>query len=150
MGGVPRYLEEILPSQSAESNIQGLCFQKEGLLFCEFERIFSDLFSNRSAIYKTIVERLAEGPFELKDIYTALKVEKNTLVSHYVEDLVTAGFVSRDFTWHLKTGIDSKLSHYRLQDNYLRFYLKYIESNKKNIEKQGLKLLPQWQSALGL
>jgi len=150
MGGVPRYLEEILPSQSAESNIQGLCFQKEGLLFCEFERIFSDLFSNRSAIYKTIVERLAEGPCELKDIYTALKVEKNTLVSHYVEDLVTAGFVSRDFTWHLKTGIDSKLSHYRLQDNYLRFYLKYIESNKKNIEKQGLKLLPQWQSALGL
>jgi uncharacterized protein len=67
-----------------------------------------------------------------------------------MEDLVTAGFVSRDFTWHLKTGLDSKLSHYRLKDNYLRFYLKYIEPNKKKIEKQGLKLLPQWQSAMGL
>ena len=50
-----------------------------------------------------------------------------------MEDLVTAGFVSRDFTWHLKTGLDSKLSHYRLKDNYLRFYLKYIEPNKKKI-----------------
>lgn len=67
-----------------------------------------------------------------------------------MNELVTAGLVSHDFTWHLKTGLDSKLSHYRLKDNYLRFYLKYISPNKKKIEKQGLKLLPQWQSVMGL
>ena len=106
IGGVPRYLEEILPTQSAETNIQRLCFRKEGFLFSEFERIFSDLFSKRSAIYKNIAERLAVGPCELKDIYTALNVKKNSLVSEYMEDLVTAGFVSHDFTWHLKTGLD--------------------------------------------
>lgn len=150
IGGIPRYLEEILPSQSAESNIQRLCFQKEGFLFSEFERIFSDLFSARSTTYKTIVERLADGPCELKDIYEALGVEKSGVVSGYMEDLVTAGFVSHDFTWHLKTGIDSKLSHYRLKDNYLRFYLKYIEPNRKRIEKQGLRQLPHWQSVIGL
>lgn len=76
IGGVPRYLEEILTNQSAENNIQKLCFQKEGFLFNEFERIFSDLFSNRSAIYKKIVERLANGACELKDVYEALNVEK--------------------------------------------------------------------------
>lgn len=150
MGGVPRYLEEILPNQSAETNIEKLCFRKEGFLFNEFERIFSDLFSNRSAVYKAIVERLAEGPCELKDVYAALGIGKNSLVSEYMDDLVTAGFVSRDFTWHLKTGADSKLSHYRLRDNYLRFYLKYIAPNKKKIERQGVKLLPQWQSIMGL
>ncbi len=149
-GGVPRYLEEIIPSQSAESNIQRLCFQREGLLFSEFERIFSDLFSTRSAMYKSIVERLAEGPCELKEIYTVLGVEKSSAVSRYMDDLVTAGFVSQDFTWHLKTGLDSKLSQYRLKDNYVRFYLKYINPNKTKIEKQALKLLPQWQSAMGL
>lgn len=150
MGGVPRYLEEVLPAQSAESNIRRLCFRKEGFLFSEFERIFSDLFLNRSAIYKTIVERLADGPCALKDIYDTLKVEKSGPISGYMDDLVTAGFVSHDFTWHLKTGLDAKLSHYRLKDNYLRFYLKYIEPNKKKIEKAGLQLLPQWQSAMGL
>lgn len=67
-----------------------------------------------------------------------------------MEDLAAAGFVSHDFTWHLKTGLDSKLSHYRLKDNYLRFYLKYIEPNKKKIARNTLKLLPQWHSALGL
>lgn len=149
-GGVPRYLEEIIPQQSAETNIQRLCFQKEGFLFSEFERIFSDLFSGRSAIYKKIVERLSEGPCELSDIYTALEVEKSGVISGYMYDLVTAGFISHDFTWNLKTGSDSKLSHYRLKDNYLRFYLKYIEPNKKKIERQGLKVLPQWQSVMGL
>ncbi len=59
--------------------------------YFEFERIFSDLFSSRSDTYKTIVERLADGHCELKDIYTDLKVEKNSLVSEYMEDLVTAG-----------------------------------------------------------
>lgn len=150
IGGVPRYLEEILPNQSAEANIQKLCFRKEGFLFSEFERIFSDLFSHRSVIYKKIVERLAEGPCELKDIYKALKVEKSGVISGYMNDLITSGFVSQDFTWHLKTGQDSKLSHYRLKDNYLRFYLKYIEPNKKKIAREGLRLLPQWQSAIGL
>lgn len=149
-GGVPRYLEEILPNQSAESNITRLCFQKEGFLFSEFDHIFSDLFSSRSSIYKKIVERLAEGPCELKDIYLALGREKSGIISEYMEDLETAGFISHDFTWHLKTGLDSKLSHYRLKDNYLRFYLKYIDPNKKKIKREGMKLLPQWQSTMGL
>ncbi len=150
IGGVPRYLEEILPNQSAEENIQRLCFHREGFLFSEFERIFSDLFSKRSSIYKKIVMRLSDGPCELSQIYKALDVEKTGAVSGYMNDLVTSGFVSQDFTWHLKDGKDSKLSHYRLKDNYLIFYLKYIEKNKSKIEKQNLRLLPQWQSIMGL
>lgn len=149
-GGVPRYLEEILPNQSAENNTLRLCFQKEGFLFNEFERIFSDLFSSRSATYKKIVHKLADGPCELKEIYKALKSEKSGVISKYLEDLETAGFISRDFTWHLKTGSESKLSRFRLKDNYLRFYLKYIDPNRRKIEKQPLKLMPGWHSIMGL
>lgn len=43
-GGVPKYLEEIIPTKTAEENIYHLCFRSEGLLFREFEQIFSDLF----------------------------------------------------------------------------------------------------------
>jgi hypothetical protein len=48
MGGIPKYLEEIIPSQSAEDNIHRLCFHSTGLLFREFEQIFSDLFSKKA------------------------------------------------------------------------------------------------------
>ena len=43
-GGVPRYLEEIDPSLSADENILRLAFESEGILFTEFEKIFHDLF----------------------------------------------------------------------------------------------------------
>ena len=46
-GGVPRYLEEVRPDQTAEQNIKRMCFSPEGLLFSEFERFLST--SSRSA-----------------------------------------------------------------------------------------------------
>jgi uncharacterized protein len=46
-GGIPRYLEAIMPSKSADENIKRLCFQAEGLLFREFDNLFNDLFSKR-------------------------------------------------------------------------------------------------------
>jgi AAA+ ATPase superfamily predicted ATPase len=48
-GGVPRYLEEIIPSLSAEQNIKRMCFSKEGFLFTEFDKIFKDIFYNKYA-----------------------------------------------------------------------------------------------------
>lgn len=57
-GGVPRYLELINPKYTAEKNIQQRCFSSSGVLFKEFEKIFSDLFSKRSEIYKNIMSVL--------------------------------------------------------------------------------------------
>ena len=51
-GGIPLDLEAINPKISAEENIRRLCFRKEGLLFVEFERIFSDVFGTRAPFYK--------------------------------------------------------------------------------------------------
>nr|NGX32871.1 hypothetical protein [Candidatus Anoxychlamydiales bacterium] len=61
-GGVPRYLEEIISTQTAEENIHRLCFRREGLLFNEFDRIFNDLFAKRNEIYSKILKFLAEKP----------------------------------------------------------------------------------------
>jgi uncharacterized protein len=51
-GGVPRYLEEIVPMDSAEDNIRRLCFRPEGILFREFDQIFSGLFDRREPAYR--------------------------------------------------------------------------------------------------
>lgn len=154
-GGVPRYLEEIQPKHSAEDNIKRLCFSREGLLFHEFDRIFSDLFSKRSTKYKIIVQELAEGSRVTENIVKAFGRNKKGHakggdISACLEDLCKTGFVSRDFTWDIKTASVSKLSHYRLSDNYTRFYLKYVEPVKKRIEA-GLGGLPTpWSAIMGL
>lgn len=154
-GGIPKYLEEIQSSLSAEENIKNLCFDRSGLLFNEFDQIFTDIFANRSKIYKRIVQCLADGKYEYKDIYKKLKLEKSGVISEHLDELVKSGFVQRDFTWHIQNGKTSKLSRYRINDNYLRFYLKYIVPNKEKILRgsyinKSLTALPGWEGAMGL
>ena len=149
-GGVPRYLEEIQVHQTAEQNITRLCFAKDGLLTTEFERIFADLFGKRTPVYKRLVKALSKGPAEAQDLVAATGISKGGDLYEYLEVLVSSGFVSRDYTWRLRDGTPSKLSHYRLSDNYLRFYLRYIERIRHRI-RHGVGQLPRnWESILGL
>lgn len=149
-GGIPRYLEEIDPSLSAEDNIKFLAFQPGGLLFHEFDRIFNDLFTRRKKPYRVILEAAANSPLTLDQICQALEYKKGGVVSEYVTELVETGYLAKDYTWKIKTGAESNLCHYRLRDNYMRFYLKYIEPNKRKIEKGLLQIPPAWDTIMGL
>ncbi|NGX60752.1 MAG: hypothetical protein K940chlam9_00220 [Chlamydiae bacterium] len=150
-GGVPRYLEEIVPSVSSEENILRLCFQSGGLLVKEYNRIFSDLFHKRGHLYSKLVSRLAEGSCTLEEVCAALKLQRGGRITDYLYDLETAGFISQDYTWHIKTGKLAKPRKYRLKDNYLRFYLKYIAPNLSRIEQDRYEMNPaQWASIFGL
>ena len=153
-GGVPKYLEEILPEQSAETNIQRLCFKPQGLLFREFEQIFSDLFSRRSALYKKIISLLVNTPQTLDELCKKLKMKKGGVLSGYLSNLEEAGFIKSDWTWNIKSHKISNLRKYRIIDNYIRFYLKYIAPKKALIQQQNfapelLTCLPSWNVSMG-
>src|SRR3990167_9105827 len=123
-GGVPLYLEHIDSTVSAEENIKRLCFQPEGILFGEFDKIFSDLFSKRSEKYKKIVRSLANRSTSQDEICRSLGLKQSGDIGEYLDDLIKSGFISRDFTWRVDKGKISTLSKYRLSDNYARFYVK--------------------------
>ena len=153
-GGIPKYLEEIIPEQTAEENIQRLCFQSNGLLYREYDQIFSDLFSKRAKTYSHIISTLNKKALTLDEICKILKKEKSGNISKYLHGLISAGFVSEDGTWNLKEEKASQLKKFRLKDNYIRFYLRYIEPNKRKISKNffdsGVLNLPGWESIMGL
>jgi AAA+ ATPase superfamily predicted ATPase len=153
-GGIPSYLEQIQPKLNADDNIKNVCFRKDGVLVNEFDLIFHDLFTKRSELYKKIIEKLADGPLELNDLHKELSYQKSGVMGEYLDELVKARFIKRDYTWLVKSGEESRLSHYRLSDNYLRFYLKYVENNRVKIEKDGfrdtpLSTLPGWDTIMG-
>lgn len=153
-GGIPWYMEQIQPKLNADENIKNLCFRRDGTLVNEFDLIFHDLFTRRSEIYKKIIEVLSKGSLEFNQIYQGLNYPKSGVLSDYLEELIEAGFLTRDFTWILKTGKYSRLSHFRLSDNYLRFYLKYIISNLDKISRDEFKdismsSLARWDSIMG-
>ncbi len=154
-GGIPRYLEEIDPKLTAEDNIKDLCFTHGGFLVDEFEKIFSDLFLHQSSFYKKMLAHLVTGPHDQAALCQALGIDPSGRMSEYLEELSLAGFITRDHTWNLSTGADAKLSKYRLSDNYLRFYLKYIETslskiNRETFEPKSLTTLPEWNTIMGL
>jgi len=154
-GGVPKYLEEINPRLSAEANIKRLCFREGGLLVNEFDNIFASSFLRKSSMYEKIMRLLAPGAKESSEITKILAVKAPGRVPEYLAELEVAGFIRRDYTWQLTTGQDAKFSKYRLSDNYMRFYLKYIDKYKAKINRGGfeaksLSSLPAWDSIMAL
>jgi AAA+ ATPase superfamily predicted ATPase len=154
VGGIPWYLEQILPHQTADENIKRLCFEKDGMLVDEFDKIFHDLFKKKSLIYKKIIAVLTDGMRDLAEIRQTLNYAPGGALSHYIKDLMISGFVSEHFSWAIKTNALNKQKLYRLSDNYLRFYVKYIEPNLpkiKNNAYQELSLsnLPGWEAMMG-
>lgn len=132
-GGVPWYLEQIQTNQSVDENIKRLCFEKNGLLVNEFDRIFHDLFSTRGKIYKKIIKILAIGMKDRMQLQKALGYSSSGTLSQYINSLEICGFVSKHPDWSFKTGKPGKATLYRLSDNYLRFYIHYIEPNLTKI-----------------
>lgn len=154
-GGIPRYLEEIILSESAEENIRHLCFEPQSLLLKEFDHIFYDAFSRKSKYYREIIELLAIGPRDIKSITQALQIPSNGRLTEILNELTLAGFIQRDFTWNLKSQKDSSLSQYRLSDNYLRFYCHYLAPQSAKIERgdyhyKSISALPNWSIMAGL
>ena len=153
-GGVPWYLEQIQTHHSADENIKRLCFEKNGLLVHEFNRIFNNLFSSRGEIYKKIITLLSQGMKDRAALQKMMAYSPSGTLSNHLTALEICGFVSKHPDWSLKTGKVGKQTLYRLSDNYLRFYIHYIEPNLAKIE-QGLFLeiplssLPGWEPMLG-
>lgn len=154
-GGIPWYLEQIQVAYMADKNIQRLCFEKDGLLTTEFDRIFHDLFNGAGDIYKKILHVLSAGMKTLSEIRQELGYANSGTLSKLMKHLKIAGFVSQHPQWSIATKKSGKQTLYRLCDSYTRFYLKYMEPIQLNISQntyQGVNLdqLINWPSILGL
>src|SRR5580658_2124123 len=155
-GGVPKYLEEVDPSQTAEQNIERLCFRPGGILFNEFGQIFHDIFSRRAETYRDIVATLIEGAKSVSEISHALKQKRGGSLNAAIEDLELAGFLRKEVSFNPATGNNlSRTIRYRIRDNYLRFYLKYIEPSAEQVlkglyRKTPLEAFQAWDTVVGL
>lgn len=139
-GGVPRYLEEFNLNTSVENNVRNLCFQPGGFLLKEFNLIFKDIFQKRGELYKEIVRQLVNQRQSLTELAAKLGRTPTGTLSAYLTELELAGFLAKDTPYTFQ-GKRVKSSLYRIKDNYLRFFLKYIEPKLEQIN-QGLDVFP--------
>ncbi len=155
-GGIPGYLEQLLPSRGAEENIERLCFNPGGMLFHECARIFHDIFTRKAATYQAIVATLVNGPKTLQQIGGSLGRERGGSLGDALRDLELAGFIRKDRFFDPSSGKTKPRDHqFRLADNYLRFHLKYVAPVREQVlkglyQRTPLETLEAWDTIMGL
>lgn len=154
-GGVPKYLEGVDPSLSADENVRRMCFRPNGVLVHDFDEIFSDLFQSDAADKREMLSALSAGPLGVSEIARKLGKGKNGHLSKALETLEVSGFVEREVGLNPQTEEPVQQVRYRLKDNYARFFLKYVKPRLPLIDRDGyrfssLEQLDGWPSILGL
>lgn len=154
-GGVPRYLEEIDPGTSAAENIRRMAFRANGLLRTDFDEMFTDVVTRQPRLSGKALRALAGAPLSVSELAAALRMERGGKLSSALVELEEAGFVEPDDGKNPATGESARERRYRLKDNYARFYLRYVEPVKAEIDAgaysfASLAALDGWESVMGL
>jgi len=132
MGGIPHYLQKILPGESAVQAIDRLCFEKDGFLRNEFKDVFASLFGqveNHETIIRCLA-RVRKGLSRNK-LLELTKLPSGGNLTRTLNELEESGFIEQYAAYQ-----GNKNALYRLKDEYCNFYIKYIEKSKPS--KQGV------------
>lgn len=153
-GGVPWYLRELNPGLSAAENIGRMAFRSKSVLREDFDEMFSDVITKQPNLSGKVIRKLVDKSRSLTEIAEALEMEKGGKLSEVLEQLEEAGLVASDSGRNPNTGAITRERHFRLSDNYSRFYLKYIEPEKSVIDSGSYKFvslegLDEWETIMG-
>ncbi|MDO6435660.1 ATP-binding protein [Flavitalea sp. BT771] len=148
IGGIPFYLNEIMPGKSAFQEIDRLCFTDGGLLVNEYQNLYRSLFKSAER-HMTIVEALSQknkGMVRAEIIQTSgLSNGGNTTKA--LMELEESGFITRTHPFEKKV----KEAMYRLTDQYSLFYLKFMKDKRAFGEGSWLSRIdsPAWRAWSG-
>jgi uncharacterized protein len=134
LGGVPLYWTFLRRGRSAHQSIDELCFERDGALVKEFDRLFQSLFKD-SKPYIDLIRIIAKhryGINQFKLIVEARLPDGGNTVRR-LNQLEEAGFI----TSLVPYGHKDKGIYYVIDDEYCLFYLSWIEPNRRAIAKKS-------------
>jgi uncharacterized protein len=136
LGGIPFYLRYLEDSLSVPQNINQLCFQENGPLYNEFDQLFASLF-NETPVYKELVKIVAAhaNGTSRTELETKAKLsQKGGSLSQKLEELEEAGFITSFISHgHTKKGL-----YYKITDEYILFYLRWVAPIHNEMVKKSL------------
>lgn len=130
-GGVPYYLSFFKKGMSAAQATDAFCFQDNGLLFDEFDKLFESLFDDAES-YKTIVRTIATKREGASLTYIGEKLKqpsKGGALARRLQELEDAAFIKS----FIPLGHKKRMKFYRVIDEYCYFYLQWIEPAKEKM-----------------
>jgi AAA+ ATPase superfamily predicted ATPase len=132
MGGVPFYLSQVQKSQSTAQIIDTLFFNKKSSLYNEYQLLLSALFE-QTKDYDFILRTIANYRYGLSqaDLLKKPGVPQGGRSITRLKELEDVGFVQS----YIPMGHKEKGKYYKIVDEYLLFYLHWIEPNLRSASR---------------
>ena len=131
-GGVPKYIESFKHCTDIYDAIENCVMSKESYLYEEpnflLEKEVQDIGS-----YFSIIKTIASGKERASEISSALEI-KATNLPKYLNVLIDLDILEREVPVTEKNPEKSKMGLYKIKDNYIKFWFKFIYPHKALIE----------------
>lgn len=130
IGGVPWYLEQVRPGQSAAQAIDALCFGAQSPLRGEFGRLFRALFAD-GEVHERVVRAIASRRSGMSrgELVEQLDLSSGGSLSRKLTDLEHAGFIARVTPYDRRR----REAWYRIDDPFVYLHLRWIEQAPRGV-----------------
>ncbi|MGM0510905.1 MAG: ATP-binding protein [Thermoplasmatota archaeon] len=143
LGGIPYFLEQFDPDKPVIKNISRSILNKGSVLYNEVEFLMREELREPRNYYTTL-RSVSQGNTKFSDIQNDTGIAKNSLTS-YLSILRNLHLIKRRTPITKK---NSKKGRYYLEDNFFRFWFRYIFPNKSQLETDKELLLGKIEDTL--
>lgn len=131
-GGVPKYIETFAESRDIYKAIRQNVLNRSAYLYDEPHFLLQQEVSEVGS-YFSVIKAIAAGNHKLSAISTVLEV-KSTGLTKYLKTLSDLDIIEREVPVTEPNPAKSKRGQYKIKDNYLRFWFRFIYPNQSLIE----------------
>lgn len=131
-GGVPKYIELFNKEKDVFKAISKNILDKNSFLYEEPEFLLKNEVKEVGT-YFSIIKVIAGGSSKLSEISDKLNV-KQTGLTNYLKSLIEIEIIRREVPITETNPEKSKKSIYRINDNFIRFWFRFIYPNRDQIE----------------
>ena len=142
-GGVPKYIESIMPEKSIFENIRLNIISKNSYLYIEPRFILNEEVTE-TLNYFSILKAIAEGEHKIGNIASRIGIKANILTK-YLDVLINLDVLERQVPVTEEMPEKSKMGLYFIKDHFFRFWFRYLFPNQSYLEieeyEQVMKLI---------
>ncbi|MGY0394312.1 ATP-binding protein [Fusobacterium sp. SYSU M8A802] len=134
-GGIPKYILEFDKTESPLWNIENNIFNKDNFLYSEPKFLLQEEINDLSR-YFSILNSIASGNTKLSSICSNLELNSNG-ITPYITKLIDLDILEKEVpvTENLE---NSKKGLYKIKDNYLKFWFRYVYPYQSYLEIENL------------
>jgi len=132
LGGMPAYLTRFSPKLSLRENLLREMLQVQGYLY-EEPRFLLRIELRDPKVYASILGAIASGCTKLNEIAQRAGITVQA-ASKYLGVLQALELVEREVPFTARAPQRSKRGRYRLRDNYLNFWFRFVQPHSSMIE----------------